>query len=366
LVGYNIIIGETATGQPLRLLDEDVLNGTIIMILVTCTISSFLVEKTSRKLALLEENVSGDKDNSTERILISLAYPETVTELIDVGLMLKPKQSAIPVYALNVVSDDREDDSKTKTVAKKMMEKAVHHAAATENVIIPITRFDINISNGIIYTLKEQNITDLLIGLHHDSNQKTFLGPTAEQILRHTSETVFIYKSVQPFNTLKRIVVVVTSKAELEPGFAHWFKKVATIAKEAGLGLDFFATAETIKELRELQKLQKDEGKMQFLEFSHWDDFLIFSREVKKNDLLIIVSSRRGHISYQQGLEKLPYYLANYFTANSFIMLYPQQVERGIKMDDIQFVDSSLAETITGKMASVGKAGTIWKRLFKK
>lgn len=365
LVGYNIIIGETPSGQPLRLLDEDVLNGTIIMILVTCTISSFLVERTSQQLALLEENVSTD-DNQKERILISLAYPETVTELIDVGLMLKPKQSAIPVYALNVVSDDGEADSKTKSVAKKMMDKAVNHAAATENTIIPITRFDMNISNGIIYTLKEQNITDLLIGLHHDANQKNFLGPIAEQILKHTSETVFIYKSVQPFNTLKRMVVVVTTRAELEPGFGHWFKKLTTIAKEAGLSIDFFGTKDTLMELQNQQKAQKAEGKMLFHEFSYWDDFLIFSREVKKNDLLIIVSSRRGHISYQLQLEKLPYYLSNYFNASSFIMLYPQQVERGIKMDDVQYVDSSLAETITGRMASVGKARGLWKRLFRK
>jgi hypothetical protein len=364
LVGYNIIIGETATGEPIRLLNEDVLNGTILMILVTCTVSSFIVEKNARLMALMEENASPE-NTTNEKILISLAYPETVTELIDFGLMLKPKSSTIPVYALNIVSDER-DESKTKAVAKKMMEKAVHHAAATEQTIIPITRFDMNISNGITYTLKEQNITDLLIGLHQQAKQDNFLGPIAERILKHTSETVFIYKSVQPFNTLKRIIVAVTLKAELEPGFAHWFAKLTTIAKEAGMPIDFFASGETIKELQDQQKIQKEEGKMNFNEFSNWDDFLIFSREVRKNDLLIILSSRKGHVSYQSQLEKLPYYLSNYFKENSFIMLYPQQIERGIKMDDVQYVDSSLGETISEKVGSVNKAGGLFKRLFKR
>ncbi|HWI91422.1 MAG TPA: cation:proton antiporter [Flavisolibacter sp.] len=365
LVGYNIIIGETPTGDPIRLLNEDVLNGTIIMILITCTISSFIVEKNSRELALLEENLTKEEGGETERILISLAYPETVTELIDFGLMLKPKQSSIPVYALNIISDEA-DESKTKSVAKKMMEKAVHHAAATEQSIIPITRFDANISNGIIYTLKEQNITDLLIGLHHEANQNSFLGPTAERILKHTSETVFIYKSVQPFNTLKRLVIVVTPKAELEPGFAHWFLKLLTIAKEAGLTLEFFATKETIKELKDQQQWLKAENKMVFNPFADWDDFLIFSREVKKNDLLLIVSSRRGHVSYQSALEKLPYYLSKYFTNSSFIMLYPKQLEHGIKMGDVQRVDSNLAETFSGKAAPVEKVKTLWKTFFKR
>jgi Kef-type K+ transport system membrane component KefB len=364
LVGYNIIVGETANGEPIRLLDEDVLNGTILLILISCAISSFVVEKSARNLALEEDDKTGE-DPAEGKILISLAYPETVTELIDFGLMLKPKNSSIPVYALNIVSDER-DESKTKAVAKKMMEKAVHHAAATEQTILPITRFDMNISNGIIYTLKEQNITDLLIGLHQQAKQDNFLGPIAERILKHTSETVFIYKSIQPFNTLKRIIVAVTLKAELEPGFAHWFARLATIAKEAGMPIDFFASSETIKELQDQQKIQKKEGKMNFNEFSNWDDFLIFSREVRKNDLLIILSSRKGHVSYQSQLEKLPYYLSKYFKENSFIMLYPQQIERGIKMDDVQYVDSSLGETISEKVGSVGKAGGLFKRLFKR
>lgn len=45
MVGYNVILGETPAGDPIRFLNEDVLNGTILMILVTCTISSFTVKK---------------------------------------------------------------------------------------------------------------------------------------------------------------------------------------------------------------------------------------------------------------------------------------------------------------------------------
>lgn len=162
------------------------------------------------------------------------------------------------------------------------------------------------------------------------------------------------------------MVVVVTAKAELEPGFGHWFVKLATIAKEAGLIIEFFASKDTLKELRDQQKLVKAEGKMVFHSFSDWDDFLIFSREVKRNDLLLIVSSRKGHVSYQPALEKLPYYLSKYFTGSSFIMLYPQQLQKGIKMNDVQHVDGSLAETISEKVAAVGKTKKIWNRLFKR
>lgn len=364
LVGYNIIIGETATGEPIRLLNEDVLNGTILMILVTCTISSFIVEKASQQLALKEESLNAKEKGEEEKILISLAYSDTATELVDFGLMLKPKKSLIPVYALNIITDEKEGGN-VQSEARKIMEKAVQHAAATDETIFPLTRFDMNIANGIIYTIKEQNITDILIGLHYNASHNDFLGATAERILRNTSETVFIYKPIQPLNTLKRLVVVVTHKAELEPGFSHWVSKLFIVSRELGLSIEFYADTETLKELKDQQTLSSYAVKTCFKTFSNWDDFLIISRELKKNDLLFIVSSRKGHISYHSALERLPYYLSTYFKESSFIILYPQQVERGIKMDDVQYVDSTLAETISEKVSSVGKANDILKRLFK-
>ena len=362
LVGYNVIIGETAAGEPIRLLNEDVLNGTVIMILITCTISSFLVEKTAQRLALHEENVSAETED--DKILISLAYPETITELIDFGLMLRRGNSTQPVYALNIITDDAEG-SKTKTVAKKMMDKAVRHASATGQSLIPIIRYDSNITNGIVYTLKEQNITDLLIGLHREASPGNFLGPVAEKILKHTSETVFIYHTVQPFNTLKRIIVAVPVKAELEPGFAHWISKIFLIARQAAMPLEIFAGSDTVKEMKDQQLRLKAELKMNFHDFRKWEDFLIFYKEVRPDDLFVIVSSRKGHVSFQPAMEKLPYYLSEYFSRSSFIMLYPRQVDTGIKMGDVQFVSGSIAETVTDKFSQVRRTGFL-KRMFQK
>ena len=281
LVGYNIIIGETNSGEPIRLLNEDVLNGTILLILISCAVSSFVVEKASRKIALKSDTDNSEKEALQSNILISLAYPEKVIELVDLGLLLKPKDSPASLYALHVVTHEQEYLN-LQSDGKKMMEKAVNHAAATNNTVIPITRHDMNIANGILYTIKEQNICDVIIGLHAIANQNDFLGIITEKLLKGTSESIFIYKSVQPLNTLKRMIVGVTRKAELEPGFSHWFAKLSTVAREAGIPIDFFGTKDTLTELQKQQVFQKAEVKMSFHEFSNWDDFLIFSRVVKK------------------------------------------------------------------------------------
>lgn len=358
LVGYNIIIGETASGEPIRLLNEDVLNGTILLILVSCAISSFVVEKASANLAQAEEEEEA-KEDTGERIMISLAYPENMVEMIDLGLMLKPKKSNIPVYALHVI-DDNNPESKSQAAVKKLMDKALTHAAATENTLIPLTRFDLNASNGIIYTIKEHNITDILIGLHHKTDPEKFFGPKAENILNRVPETVYIYKSAQPFNTHKRMIVVVAPMAEAERGFKHWFEKIVTISKEAGMSLTMYAPIETIYELKLINQAMTTPAPITYKEFFNWEDFLFFRGELKPNDLFVIISSRRGHFSYNAHIERLPYYLSRYFQKNSFIILYPKQLEQApYPAENLQ--GENIIDTISEKIGLGGH----FKKLFK-
>ena len=110
----------------------------------------------------------------------------------------------------------------------------------------------------------------------------------------------------------------------------------------------------------------KSSPKINYHVFEHWEDFLIFTREVKRDDLFLIISSRKGHVSYQNTLEKLPYYLSNYFSDSSLIIVYPKQMDYGIRMGDVQHFDGTLAETISEKVSSIGKAGNFLKRIFKK
>ena len=139
---------------------EDVLNGTILMILVTCTFSSLLLKRNARKLALNRGKMFHGKTHTKKNIDIT-RLSENCHRTIDFGLMLKPKKSTIPVYALNVVSDDRRIAN--KTVAKKMMEKAISQAAATGQAIISCVQDSIYIIAMELFTtlIKEQNNTGM-------------------------------------------------------------------------------------------------------------------------------------------------------------------------------------------------------------
>lgn len=348
LVGYNIIIGEDPNGVPIRLLNEDVLNGTIILILVSCAISSFVVESASRNLALnVEDDAAVEQDPSHKKILLSLAYPESIENLVDLGLMLKPRKSLTEVYALHVIEDKNPNGNPGQ--GKKIIDIAVKHAAATDNSIIPLTRFDASASNGMVYTIKEYHITDVVIGLHKNAERNDFLGLKAENVLKKIRETVHIYKPIQPINTIKRMLVAVPPNAELEPGFTHWLTNIVVLAQESAVAVVFYAAGETLDALRLAVPRLSKQLNTTFHNFSNWEDFLIFTRELKQNDLFVIISSRKSHISYIQPLSKLPHYLSAYFDQNSFLIIYPKQLEQGLDMGDIQKPEESVIGKFAGK-----------------
>ena len=150
LVGYNVILGTTPEGESIRLLNESVLNGTIVMILVTCIIASFATQKGAQEVALAEfaEDESVDNEEIEDRILIPLSNIENVEELVGLAVTIKSKKAKAVMTALNVIQAD-EGDSMAEKKANQLLEKATKAAAATDNELVTSLRYDEDIVNGI-------------------------------------------------------------------------------------------------------------------------------------------------------------------------------------------------------------------------
>jgi len=329
MVGYNIILGKAENGADIRLFNDDILSGAIVTILVTCTIASFATEKAARKLAVQQERLDDDMNTEklADRILIPVYNPETLNSLMDIAVLLKSPKSKEPLYALNVASDSNKDDGNIAK-GKKLLERAASIAAATDNEVRMIIRYDVNVISGIIHTMKENYITEVVMGLHHKSGiVDSFFGAKAESLLKATNQMIIISKSIQPISTIKRVVVAVPAKAEFEVGFVKWYDRVNNLSKQIGATTTFFAHPDTLQQIQALTKKNKFEVETNFEEFDNWDDFLMLTREVEENDLFVVVVSRKTSISYNPAFEKLSGHLAKYFVKNSFIVLYPDQFE---------------------------------------
>ena len=217
LVGYNIILpgGE-------RLLNDDVLNGTVLLILVTCVVSSLITERAAKKVAI--DDSEPEKTSSateTEKILVALNNPNTIEDMVNLSLVIRDPKLKDNLLAINVINDDNTSDN-LRMRSKRYLEKAAMMTTAVNVPLKQITRYDLNIASGIIHSAKENEITSIITGLHHKANiTDSFFGVLAEHLLKGLNCELIISKFLIPVHTLKRIVVAVPPKAEYELSLIH-------------------------------------------------------------------------------------------------------------------------------------------------
>ncbi|MBU1107808.1 MAG: cation:proton antiporter [Candidatus Riflebacteria bacterium] len=365
MVGYNVILGQTPAGEPIRLLSESILDGTILMILVTCTIASFVAQKGAENIALNES--LEDKSNRTtseERILIPIGYQKTAEELVSLSVTVKSKSNTEGLYALTVI-DQTSSDELGEREANKILDLAKKAAAATDTILKRLLRYDLNIVNAIAGIVRQHKITDLILGLHQQNTNisESFLGNIAEGVLARCNTTTLIYRPVQPLSTVKRDIIIVPENAEREIGFPFWMTKIWNIGRNTGSKLVFYAPAKTTEYLREIHHRFPIEA--EFIVFSEWDDFLILSRDFKADDNLIVILSRKGHLSYNVNMGKIPVYLNKYFTKNNFILVFPMQIGVGLN-GDFDMNNPSFLEPLMENFERLDDLGKTVIKLFKK
>ena len=323
MVGYNVILGQTPEGEPIRLLNESVLNGTILMILVTCTMASFSAQRGAHNLAATASSETDETGDHKERILIPLSNEDTAEELVNLSLATKSKKNTHHLYALNILDNKVSGDDQQLKKSRRLLENAAL-TAATDTHLQELQRYDLNVTNAILSVILEHRITDLVLGLHKEKGiPSSFLGRITEGILDYSDVTTLIYKPAQPLSTMKRHLVVIPVQAEKEAGFPQWVARVWNVIQNTGAKAIFYGSSDTLGRLKTL--LGKRGGEMEFTEFSDWEDFLIVFRDVHKDDNLWIVMSRHNGISFNPSMNRIPGYLNKYFQQNSFILVYPLQ-----------------------------------------
>ena len=333
LVGHEIIMegGE-------RLLNDDVLNGTIVMILFTCIISTIETERACRKFTMEDSSASDmpEKTAETEKILIPVANPDTIDNLVNLALMIKDRKRKDGIVALNVVDDSK--DVRGDEAGRRNVEKAAMIASAANVKAEMVSRYDISISSGIVHTIKELAVTDVVIGLHRKSSiLDSFFGSLTGNLLKGTFREVIVARLEMPVNTMKGLVVVVPPRAEYETGFARWVTHLCRMAVQLGCRIRFIATDATISALRQAAD-KADIGTLAEMVPSEGTSFadMLAAVQVRKDQMLVVVSARERGISYEPAFERLPAMLNKGFSETSLMIIYPEQVD---SKDIVSFSD---------------------------
>lgn len=315
IVGHKIILPDGS-----HLLNDDVLNGTILLILVTCIVSSIVTDRTARRIALSGE-VTDKPANTSKKMLLALANPNMVDRLMDLALLLRKEDSKVPLSAVNVVLDE---DEKMRERAQKVLDKAADIAASVSVPLLTKVRLTTNLSYGIIHEMKENYYRELIVGFHQkETANDTFLGGVLPELLNGINTQIIMARINIPLNTIRCIHITFPAKAEFEAGFHHWVEETARMAVGLGCKIIYHGHIDTMAHIKNKLKHDAVPINCEYCETDGGNDLKRLSSIIADDHLLIIVSARRGSISFRPSLDHVFVQLQRDYRETSVLLIYP-------------------------------------------
>ncbi len=321
-------IAATMIGYQHGLLNEDMMNGAVLMILVCCIVSTVTTQEAGKRLRIErteeELNTEGIRTpGEYARQLVAVANPVTAEGLMRMALLMRNRNNQNEVTALFVRNSD---DARLLATGRNALRMAVAAAQAVDIEVKDIERYDINVVAGVINEAKQNRATDIMIGMHRKANVvDSFYGAMIEQLIQNTHKMIIMSRCYIPVDTIYKLVVLAPDKAEYETGFQTWVERVGNLSSQLACKVIFLSSATTCEFIRNVLEDEKFSIRQEYRIVQSWDDFIVESGEIGEEDLFIIIGARKDSISYTGEFESMPGFLSRNFSRHNMVMIYPSQ-----------------------------------------
>lgn len=319
-IGCSTLIGHADDGTPLYFFDEYVLNGTVLMILISCIVSSVVTESSAKKMLLEAVKTTRNEPYAGNKIMVALSKTQAVENLMWMAaLMSREKDRLVAMHVHDETQGDVEDWS--------VLEQASRYASSLDLKCQTLYRYDTDIIGGIVHAAKEQQASDVLLGLHVTTAlEDGLISNEIKNLLERILKNIYVCRFVLPIRKIRRIVLFVPEKAEYEQGFVSWVERVMQLRSHTHSLMTVYAHPMTMKSLRFLlEKEENAETGIQWNELYNWNNLYMLSEDIRRNELPVFVLARQGSISYQASLKALPGQLETYFPQQNLMLIYPDQ-----------------------------------------
>ena len=313
------------------LADDHMLNGVVIMILVTCIISTLTTERASQEITVsnyappLQGGAGDGAASDDERIMVCVKYPEIAPQLLELALLTRNQKLKRELVALNVVYDG-EGSIQEREKGIQLLEKLQHQASASEVQVQTQVRLATNIANGIKHAFRESGCSEVVMGMHvHTEVSSKFWGEFIQSLYNGLNRQILLMRFTQPLNTLRQIQVAVPSRAEYEPGFHRWLERLCRFAGQLDCRIQFHGRNESMELIQQYINSQHPNVRAKYTYMAHWNELPQLASHIGPDNLLVVVTARKGTISYKNALDRLPDELTKYFSGTNLMIIFPDQ-----------------------------------------
>jgi len=322
----------TFVGLEMGLFGEAIVNAVIVMIVITVFIGPWLVDRFGREIAMQEERKPYDPSDAPQRILIPISNPATADGLMDIAFLLRGDRAEEPLYPLMVVQDSDDGAEAQVAEAEKMLSHAVLYAAGADVPVSPLTRVDRNIASGIARAVADTRTSAVVVGwdgTQSGGSRTAVFGTVLDQLLEQTKQMVLVAKLGHPLNTTDRLIVVLPPATDRHPGFLQAVGAMKTLAAQLDASIEVLVVGEDPSRYARPLKEAKPDIPVEVEAVEGWGPLIWELRaRLVPRDLVVVISARRGTVSWHRELERLPGQLSS-LAPESFIVAYPSEVEAG-------------------------------------
>ncbi|SEM57040.1 Kef-type K+ transport system, membrane component KefB [Prevotella sp. ne3005] len=316
---------EMAPGQ--YLVNDDMLNGVVMMILFTCIISTLMTEHASQQIILQEKRHPHNEAPQTddEKILLCVKYPEIAPHLLYLSILMRNQRLNRELVALNVVYDDQKSNT-ARQEGIQLLERLQQTASASDVKVQTQVRLATNIANGIKHAFREFACSEIIMGMHvHTDANPRFWGEFIQSLYNGLNRQIMLTRFVQPMSTLRRIQVVVPSRAEFEPGFHRWLERLSRLAGQLDCRIQFHGRNESLVLIAEYINNRHPNVRAEYTSMAHWNELPQLAAGIAEDHLFVVVTARKGTISYKNALERLPDELQKHYSGKNLMIIFPDQ-----------------------------------------
>lgn len=333
---------EVEPGVPL--VTDDMLNGVVIMILFTCIISTIMTERAAQQITLRDKEMPEDStaNESEEKVLIPMRYPEYAQRLVNLAMMMRSPKNSTQMVGLNVVYDD-DDMPRKQEQGHRLLERMTQYAAAADIHMQTQVRVAANIANGIRHAYKEFRATEILIGMHmHPEVSQKFWGEFHQSLFNGLNSQIIMARLTQPLATIRRIQVAVPSRAQFEPGFYRWLERLCRLGSNLECHTEFFGREDVLPLIENYVLSRHHDMRVSYTRMAHWAEMPSLAASISADNLFVVVTARKGTVSYKNALEFLPDEITRHFSGSNIMIIFPDQ--HGDAMDEMTFAQPQHTE----------------------
>ncbi len=335
------------------LVNNQMLNGVVMMILVTCIISTLMTDHASQQIILHEKThlQAEEPTADDEKILLCVKYPDIAPQLLSLALLIRNERLNRGLTALNVVYDD-EHAAAGREQGLRLLETLQQRALGAEVQMQTQVRLASNIALGIKHAFRESACSEIVMGMHvHTDISPKFWGEFIQSLYNGLSRQIILTRFIQPLNTLRRIQVCVPSRAEFEPGFHRWLERLCRLAGRLDCRIQFHGREESLVLIAEYINYRHPSVRVEYTPMAHWNELPRLATTIADDHLFVVITARKGTISYKNAIERLPDELQKHYSGKNLMIIFPDQFG-DTKEDRMSFTEaqhheeSSLYDTI--------------------